>query len=175
MNYPQRKYPRLKAFDYSSGGVFCVTICAKDKAKIFGGVTVAGENTFVVLSHLGQTVQNSLEQIPQAYPGVEILNYVVMPNHVHLLIQIPHDRGVSLFDIVRSTKSVVTRQWGAPVWQRSYYEHVVRGEKDAMRYWKYIDDNPKNGHWTNTMNSGGLWGGHPTDGLCSHIQPNGLI
>ncbi len=145
MNYPSRKYPRLKEFDYASGGTFCVTICAKHKAKIFGRV-VDGEVAYVALSPLGEMVQNALDRIPKVYPGVEILNQVVMPNHVHILLQIPHNNPISLFDIVRSTKSVVTRQWGSPSWQRSYFEHVVRGEKDALRYWKYIDDNPKK--WT---------------------------
>ncbi len=145
MNYPVRKYPRLKDFDYAAGGVFCVTICSKDRRNTFGRV-IDGETACVELFPLGQLVNNGLERIEEAYPGVKLLNWVVMPNHVHLLLQISVGNPVSLFDVVRSTKAIVTRQWGSPVWQRSFYEHVVRGEQDALRYWKYIDENPKK--WT---------------------------
>ncbi len=145
MDHPIRKYPRLKEFDYTTGGVFCVTICSKDKKQIFGRI-MDGENAGVELSPLGQLVCNAVCKIENAYPGVRLLNWVVMPNHVHLLIQISTDEPASLYDVVRSTKAIVTRQWGSPVWQRSFYEHVVRGEQDALRYWKYIDENPKK--WT---------------------------
>ncbi len=145
MPYPVRKYPRMKNFDYHAGGTFCVTICSKNKQKIFGTV-VDGDEACVHLSPLGQLVQETVLCIPSAYTGVKLLNYTVMPNHIHLLLQIPHENPTSLFTIVRSTKSIVTRHAGQTIWQGSFYEHVVRNEQDALRFWKYIDENPKK--WT---------------------------
>ncbi len=142
MKLPVRKYPRLRNFCYDAGGVFCVTICSKNKEKIFGSV-VGGETPAIVLTPLGETVKGAIDRIPIAYPGANILNSVVMPNHVHILLQISHENPVSLFSVIRSTKGLVTKSWGMPVWQRSFYEHIVREEKDAMRYWQYIDENPQ--------------------------------
>ncbi len=145
MSYPVRKYPRLKSFDYAAGGVFCVTICTRNKEKRFGYV-VDGEVAQVVLNELGQLAQSCLDSIEESYPGVRVLNRVVMPNHIHLLLQIAPESKLSLMTVVRSYKTIVSKQWGVPLWQRSFYEHVVRGEADALRYWKYIDENPKK--WT---------------------------
>ncbi len=141
MKYTDRKHPRLKMFDYGAGGTFCVTVCSKDKKKIFGRVIGEAE-VQVELSPLGTLVRETILRIPKAYTGVKLLNWVVMPNHIHLLVQVPEQTPVSLFAIVRSTKAIVTRQWGQPVWQSSYYEHIVRNEADALRFWQYIDENP---------------------------------
>ncbi len=142
MEYPKRKHPRLKNFDYAAGGVFCVTICTMKKQKLFGYVE-DGEPAVVHLTSLGCLAQEVMGAIPGAYPGVALLNGVVMPNHVHLLLQISGEKPVSLFMVVRSFKTLVTKRWGTPVWQASFYEHVVRNEADALRFWKYIDENPK--------------------------------
>ncbi len=141
MEYHNRKHPRLKTFDYGAGGVFCVTICSYNKEKSFG--VVADEDPpRVILSPLGALVRDTILRIPSVYPGIELLNWVVMPNHIHLLIQIPEQKPVSLFSVIRSTKAIVTRQWGKKVWQSSYYEHIARNEADALHFWKYIEENP---------------------------------
>ncbi len=141
MEYKQRKHPRLKTFDYAAGGVFCVTICTAKKQKILGAV-VAGEKAYVELSPVGALVWELIACIPCKYSGVTVLNYVVMPNHIHMLLQISPSNPVSLFTVIRSLKTIATKRWGHPIWQRSYFEHIVRGEQDALRYWKYIDENP---------------------------------
>ncbi len=143
--FPKRKSPRLKTFDYNAGGVFCVTVCTAGKQKLFGAV-VDGEEARVQLSPLGQVVQNRIMDIPSAYPGVDVLNWVVMPNHLHLLLQIPSAANTSPQMIVRALKRLVTTDWRKSVWQRSFFEHIVRNEQDALRFWKYIDENPKK--WT---------------------------
>ncbi len=142
MPYLQRKHPRLKAFDYASGGVFFVTVCAAEKKKIFGSIA-GGEEAVLKLNALGQLAYENMRKIPEIYPGVVLLAGVVMPNHIHLLLQIPNDTPVSLFTVVRSFKAATTKQWGHPVWQSSFYEHVARNERDTLRCWKYIEENPK--------------------------------
>ncbi len=145
MEQPNRKYPRLKTFDYAGGGVFFVTICTRNKEKIFGSV-VDGEQACVDLTELGIIAKTSMLSIPDAYSGVTLINGVVMPNHIHLLLQISENAQVSLLTIVRSFKTIVSKLWGQTVWQRSFYEHIIRNEQDALRCWKYIDENPKK--WT---------------------------
>ncbi len=145
MNYPKRKYPRLKNFDYAAGGVFCVTICTKGKQHCLGMV-VDGEEARVQLSPVGTLVQRQIDNIPNAYPGVKLLNRVVMPNHAHILLQIPEENARSLLTVIRSTKTMTTRALGYSLWQPSFYEHIVRDERDALRFWRYIEENPKK--WT---------------------------
>ncbi len=146
MDYPKRKHPRLKTFDYAAGGTFCITICTSGKEKTLGTVVTDGEESHVQLSPLGRFVEDLIQSIPDAYQGVQVHNSVVMPNHVHILLQIPEGKPVSLFTVIRSLKTMAVKGWGQPIWQRSYYEHIVRNEQDALRYWKYIDENPKK--WT---------------------------
>ncbi len=141
MELPKRKHPRLKEFDYGAGGVFSVTICAENKKCVFGRV-ISTENHRVALSPLGVLVQQSIHRIPDIYPGVCVMGSVIMPNHVHMLLEIKPEQPVSLFTVIRSTKAAVTKQWGAPVWQRSFYEHVIRSEEEGLRYLKYMDENP---------------------------------
>ncbi len=145
MELPNRKYPRLATFNYAGGGAFFVTICTRNKEKLFGNIT-DGEEACVNLTQLGEIVKTSMLSIPDAYWGVTLLNGVVMPNHIHLLLQISENTQVSLLTIIRSFKTIVSKSWGESVWQRSFYEHIIRNEQDALCCWKYIDENPKK--WT---------------------------
>ncbi len=70
------------------------------------------------------------------------MDYVVMPNHIHLLLEIQPEHHVLLFTVVRSTKAAVTKQWGSPVWQRSFHEHIIQNENEGLQFLKYIAENP---------------------------------
>ena len=87
------------------------------------------------------------------YPTVTIDAFVIMPNHIHLIIAIRSpDGGVRaprpthLSSVVRSIKAMATREVGHPIWQTSYYDHVIRNEPDYFRIRQYIDTNPA--RWT---------------------------
>ena len=163
-NRPKRRPNRLPDYDYSRPGCYFVTACSKDKRHIFG--TVVGGDVLiaprVILSRTGKAV----EQIVSTMPCVE--KYVIMPNHIHLLLRIPArygtagkdgpmgtsaptegnrraeipNRGPSVPGLIRYLKRSVTRMVGQPVWQRSYHDHVVRNDADYLRIWSYIDTNP---------------------------------
>ena len=79
--FPRRKNPRMAHFDYTSANYYFVTVCAHNKACLFG--------TAKQLNSLGQLVQMGIEHIPDHFPGVKIDKYVVMPNHVHMILHIP--------------------------------------------------------------------------------------
>lgn len=123
------------------------------------------------LTGIGKIVEEQLGAVSQRYPAVSIDKYVIMPNHLHLIVVIGEDTGgaspsPTLFDVLRVLKSLTTRysrgQLGsARLWQRGYYEHVIRNEKDYREIWNYIDQNPA--RWaedryyeTTTSNHGGF-------------------
>lgn len=158
MECPVRKHPRLKSYDYGQNGCYFVTICTQGRKRLLGRIDVcragcpqpaAQALPQMRLTHIGALVTYYIERIPQAYPGVDLAHYVVMPNHIHLLftIQEMEDGGVraprpTLPTVVRSLKTMVTRQLGYSIFQASFYDHVVRSEPEFAEIWKYIEENP---------------------------------
>ncbi len=103
MDYPKRKRLRLPDYDYSSEGVYFLTLCTKARAPILSNIKIAYENGETVaaisLTHLGGIVQEYILSIPKAYPYINVDSYVIMPDHVHLLLRItsvPARRAESL-------------------------------------------------------------------------------
>jgi putative transposase len=162
-----RRSIRLRGYDYSRPGAYAVTICAHLKQPVFGDI-VEGKT---VSNEVGQMVQDEWEQMPNQYPGCGLDAFVVMPNHIHGIIVInpapavgagpcarPHsgktDGSMSLPDLVHRFKSlttaryrqgVVTRGWHAldgKLWQRNYYEHIIRDDDELQKIREYIATNP---------------------------------
>ena len=152
MDCPKRKQTRLPEFDYSSNGAYFVTFCTQDRRCILSDVDV-GEGLAppaVCLSAIGQCVEQEIHAVTKRYESVRIDNYVIMPNHVHLIASICEQTGgaspsPTLADIIRVIKSVSSHRCPELKWQRSYYEHVIRSERDYLEIWNYIDGNP--GKW----------------------------
>ena len=148
---PQRKQNRLPNYDYAQNGVYFLTICTKEKVCILSSVTVGaaiGRPPVVSLSPIGKIVEQALQEIPAHYPGVSVDRYIVMPNHVHILLCMTGNSGrpmsvPAVQQIVNQFKGVVTKRAGRPVWQKGFYDHVVRDDYDYQTRWAYIDDNPR--------------------------------
>jgi REP element-mobilizing transposase RayT len=172
----RRRSLRLQGYDYTRAGAYFVTICAQDKACLFGNVV----DECVCLSDAGHMLARLWNDIPARFADVEIDAFVVMPNHVHGIVVLqdaanraattgattrvaPTEGNVvgatlvvapALGDVVAAFKSVTTvhyirgaKTMGWPafrrrLWQRNYYEHVVRDEKALDRIRRYIDENP---------------------------------
>ncbi|MCL2351103.1 MAG: transposase [Firmicutes bacterium] len=109
----------------------------------FVGTTAPGR-PFVELTPLGECVNDTIKIANNN--NVKIDKYVIMPNHIHMIVDIGQnadDRGrSSLQQTIRSIKSYVTKWAGYPIWQPRFYDHVVRNEEDYRRIWQYIDENP---------------------------------
>lgn len=156
-----RRSVRLKDYDYSSGGAYFVTICTHRRMSIFGSV----KDGDVLLSWIGVIVEEEWLRAPDYRPEVSLDEYVIMPNHMHGILvltggQVGQDRvGAhrdaplrrperSLGLIVANFKGAVTRRvWRVsgseePVWQRNYYERVIRDEEELGRLRVYISENP---------------------------------
>ncbi len=182
-NIHHRKSIRLKGYDYSKAGLYFITICVQDRKCLFG--KIVGIENFqpkIVLNDAGKIADECWLGIPEHFPNVVLHEHIVMPNHVHGIVElsqknindvrvqnvqpvqnefqkiIPHSIG----SIIRGYKIGVTKWFrnntvGAenflPVlWQRNYYEHIIRDEKSYQRISEYIINNPKNWQEDNFFN-----------------------
>ncbi len=135
---------RLPEYDYSSKGAYFVTICTKDRRRILSRLSVE-ESPFSpdpVLTGIGKIVDSSIARVPTHYPGVFVDYYVIMPNHVHLLLRFTEEDSPKLGRIIQQLKGFVTKQCGQMIWQDKYYDHVIRDENDYLIKAQYIKNNP---------------------------------
>ncbi len=149
MNLPQRKPTRLNGYDYSTPGAYFITICVKDKKQLLSKIVV-GDDAHIVpqnnLSKMGMICDKYINNINTKYENVTVDKYVIMPNHIHLIIFIHGTMRASsptknIENIIRSFKIMATKEIGHSIWQRSYHDHIIRGEKDYLKIWEYIDTN----------------------------------
>ena len=151
MALPTRKQNRLKEYDYSAPNAYFITICTEKRKNLFWmDVGVLNDCTKnVPLTNLGIIAQRSIEDIPKHYPAISVGHYVIMPNHIHLLLQINTDvNGRSMIAPTISTvvglmKGTVSKQAGFSIWQKGFYDHVIRNDNDYREIWNYIERNPK--------------------------------
>ena len=163
MNHPynQRKKLRLENYDYSSNGAYFITICSFQKKKIFSSIFSRGDPCGcprTELSELGKLAEETISEI-EIENHISVDKYVIMPNHIHMIIMLSSPITDSregchygIEDILRKYKSLVANKWLSvckerniymgKIWQRSYYDHIIRSEKDYLDIWKYIDENP---------------------------------
>jgi REP element-mobilizing transposase RayT len=144
--YPQRKKLRLTGRNYSDPGFYFVTICCATRRPTFGTV----EFDEVKLTRLGELVDEFWREIPNIFPGLELGAFVVMPNHLHALVLLPTAlpgrdvRQWSLSTIIGNFKAAVTKQTSSrPLWQRSFYDRIVRNQDELEAIRGYISMNPE--------------------------------
>ena len=163
--FPIRKSVRLRNYDYRQSGAYYLTICANRKSCVFGEI----RRGKMILNDLGMLTHRLWRQIAVKRPNVELDAFVVMPNHLHGIMMIVDDKSTegsgerkerqsrrsetlvsgSLGAIVGQFKRAVSISSNTldqapeqPIWQRSYYEHVIRSERSLMEIRKYIVENP---------------------------------
>lgn len=154
MELPKRKKNRLSNYEYSTPNAYFITVCTNNRKNLFwqnvGALTERQDS--VPLTTIGIAVRKSIEDIPTHYPMISVDNYVIMPNHIHLLLQIHEDcsrRSMSaptISTVVRMMKWAASKAAGFSLWQKGFYDHVIRSEKDYFDIWNYITGNP--GRWT---------------------------
>jgi len=147
---PVRKKLRLQGYDYSNAGYYFITICIEDEHEILGLVGDAHPGVpCIELTETGKIVTQYIKNIPNHYDNIKIDKYVVMPNHIHMIIVITDGTpGCAsptksmLAKITNAFKSLTTRKFGKSIWQRGYHDHIIRSENEYLRIWQYIDENP---------------------------------
>jgi len=147
MEFVQRKQNRLSEYDYSQNGAYFVTICTQDRRKILSAIV--GDDAHIVPKPFGIVAEKYIRNVP------EIEKYVIMPDHIHMIIRLdngsmwastPTDakpQHTRISNIVRSIKVLVAKDIGEPIFQRSYYDHVIRNQQDYNEVWEYIENNPR--------------------------------
>ena len=101
------------------------------------------------LSNYGHLVETQILSISRFYPDICVENYVIMPNHIHLLLTL-HKNNQQAADpannripaLISVLKRFTNKSAGVNLWHRSYHDHVIRDEADYLTRWKYIEDNP---------------------------------
>lgn len=172
MDRPARKPNRLRNYDYSAPGAYFLTICTYDRQQCLSTiVTVESESRGTAVGALHEApavchtltpeeecVRRSTESTSARWPGVSVDRYVIMPNHVHMLVRIHEDRSIRESTLQGNGKrSLISKVIGylkmtssrdvhdfrpGPLWQRSYYDHVIRNEAEYAEIAEYIGANP---------------------------------
>ena len=158
MDYPKRKRIRLEQYDYSSPGAYFITICTEHRQNLFwktdsavGAAISRPQNSAPlpeVLTEIGALVDQAIQNIPTIYQNVSVDKYVIMPNHLHLLLQMHELNNGRLIaaptvnTIIGQMKRWVSKQAGSRIWQKSFHEHIVRNDTDYCEIWQYIEANP---------------------------------
>ena len=115
---------------------------------MLGKIVGAGSSRpLMQLSENGGIVNKWLTKIPEKYDMVVIENYVIMPNHIHIVLSVAEsgreNPAPTIGSIVGYFKYQTTKEIDAPgFWQRSYHDHIIRNEVDYLRIWEYVDENP---------------------------------
>ena len=160
MNYPVRKNPRLSQYDYNSCGAYFITICTHHRKQLFSRISVGAihESPVLKLMEYGKIVDFFIHNMMERFP-VFVDQYVIMPNHVHLLIRIEYEhtqrailesplhRRSVLSKAVGYLKMNITKKihesgYEGSVWQRSFHDHIIRNQSGYEKIWMYIENNP---------------------------------
>ena len=142
---PKRKPNRIENYDYSQPNVYLITICTRNRERLFGTVDARGDTPVTILSQYGETVVRGVEGISELYGNVSVDAYSVLPNHVHLLLRLDPtdaDRPPSVSRIIKQFKEYVTKTCGENLWQKGFHDRVVRSERDYQDAWNYVTNNP---------------------------------
>lgn len=150
MELPNRKPNRLCDYDYSQNGAYFITICTQNRERIFWsacrGELCSPAN--IQLSDIGIAVEREIEKLDTVYDAIRVDKYCIMPDHIHLIIVIDTDENgrtqfaPTISRAIKQFKGAITKQMGCPIWQRSYYDHVIRNQDDYNMIAKYIEENP---------------------------------
>ncbi|HLD27558.1 MAG TPA: transposase [Patescibacteria group bacterium] len=170
-----RRSIRLSGYDYSQPGYYFITICTKNRENLFGEI----KRNKMVLSAFGHLVKRHWQQIPRVRRNVALDAFIIMPNHIHGIIvikqyhvgaihELPRQRELPLYQRAKRRQMLLFKIIGqfkmnsvkqinlyrnspkTSVWQRNYYEHIIRNERALNRIREYIRNNPTN--WQNDRN-----------------------
>jgi REP element-mobilizing transposase RayT len=149
---PDRKLNRLPEYDYSTPGLYFVTLCIHQRRHLLSRI----ENGRTELSMAGDICRNLWFDLLNRYTGIELDEFVIMPNHIHAIVYLPPENSsLSLSEIIGSYKSLAAREYYdrcnsrhiTPVdkfWQRSFHDCIIRNEREYEAIKEYIRLNPMN-------------------------------
>ena len=152
--YTKRKTPRWQAFDYNNEGVYFITLCTQGRRCILSHIVGTGvlDCPQIQLTKYGEIAEKYIKQLGDFYDHISIERYVIMPNHIHMLLGITENgqsgtpvptRANSAFSKFISTlKRFCNKEYGENIWQARAYDHIIRNRQDYEEHWRYIGENP---------------------------------
>ena len=174
-DWVQRKPLRLQGYDYGKPGYYFVTICTAVRGENIlaeispgdapvgaiinrpfpGPPSIAPSPVKVTLTPVGEITEQTISEISSHYPNIKVDTHVIMPDHVHMILEIrwggsgrliAAPTGVVLSKVIQQFKRMVSKTAGFSIWQRSYYDHIIRNREDLQSIRQYILTNPQK--WT---------------------------
>lgn len=151
MDLPKRKNIRLNDYNYSSNGAYFITICTKNKENLLWknvGANCVRLLDQLPLSKIGIVIENEIYKLNTVYENIKVDKYQIMPNHIHLIIFIYEDSNgrtqfaPTISRIIKQFKGSITKQIEFSIWQKSFYDRIIRNEKEYQEVWNYIHNNP---------------------------------
>ena len=156
MPLPQRKQTRLEKFDYGEIGCYFITLCTQKRQHIFEIEHTVGNDLCVVPPIQNQIIHKWIKETENKFSNIRFDKYVIMPDHLHFILNIKERHiGRSLQDVMRYFKTMTTNEYirgvknntlspfNKKLWQKSYYDHIIRNQEDYNEVWEYIDNNPQ--------------------------------
>jgi REP element-mobilizing transposase RayT len=153
MELLKRKPTRLKGYDYSQNGAYYVTICTHKRERLFGeivGATLRGRP-----NEPHRMIEKWLNELENKYNGVKLDKYIIMPDHIHFILFLDGNQNhaplpviidwfktMTTNDYIKGVNAGLYPRYNQHLWQRNYYEHVIRNDADLNDIRAYIDANP---------------------------------
>ena len=169
MELQTRKPNRLENYDYSQNGAYFITICVKDRKPILSKVRVGTgvpDCPKILLLPYGEIADKYINQLNNFYNNISVIKYVIMPDHIHLLLSISSgqsrtpvptrdnividNKNSIVAKFVSTFKRFCNKEYGNNIWQARYYDHIIRNQDDYNEKWDYIENNPKKWGFTHT-------------------------
>ena len=148
-----RKNTRLPDYDYNSAGAYFITICTENRqcilSRIVGTGVLDGPN--VELTSYGKIAAKYLTQLNDFYDQLSVESYVIMPNHIHILLLVqegplgtpaPTAQNSVVSRFISTFKRFCNKEYGRNIWQSRSYDHVIRNQQDFDKHLQYIYENP---------------------------------
>lgn len=140
---------RLQNADYNENGTYFITLCTQNKRCVLSVIEDSPEGPAVKLLPYGEIAEKYINQLNDFYSDISIDRYVIMPNHIHILLSVEKDRGLvssvqnsSISKFISTFKRFCNKVYGRNIWQYRSYDHIIRSEKDYEEHANYIYYNP---------------------------------
>ncbi len=164
LELPKRINIRIPNYDYGGNGAYFITVCTKERKKILSnvGATIGRPNAFlneIQLTGYGKIAEKHINQLNDFYNNISVDRYVIMPDHIHLILSIlngqsgtpvPTGENIKIDNsnsiiarFVSTFKRFCNKEYCVNIWQPRYYDHVIRNQQDYNEVWEYIENNPK--------------------------------
>lgn len=147
-----RKNIRLREYDYAQNGYYFITICTKNRKCILSTIENYNERrgdhwSSIICSKLtliGKIVEKYIKKMKIIYKNIDIDEYIIMPNHIHIILIINEKQKVTISQMIQQLKGIISKELKQSIWQKLFYEHIIRCEKEYLQIKQYIQNNPYN-------------------------------